>query len=89
MQKLSIIIITRTIMNCLNCYLWLTDNNTGNEKDQFMVVFVILRCCSCKHYRGKGMDGGKEESLCRFLADQKIGSSWRKKKKEKEKGGIL
>ena len=50
-----------------------------------MVVFVILRCCSCKNYRGKGMDGGKEESLCRFLADQKIGSSWRKEKKKKEK----
>ena len=28
------------------------------------------RCCSCKNYRGKGMEGGqKKVSLCRFLAD--------------------
>ena len=33
------------------------------------------RCCSCKNYRGKGMEGGKKVSLCRFGADQKIASS--------------
>ena len=32
-------------------------------------------CCSCKNYRGKGMEGGKKVSLGRFLADQKIASS--------------
>ena len=32
-------------------------------------------CCSCKNYRGKGMEGGKKVSLHRFLADQKIASS--------------
>ena len=37
-------------------------------------------CCSCKNYRGKGMEGGeKKVSLRRFLADQKIASSWREK----------
>ena len=37
-------------------------------------------CCSCKIYRGKGMEGGKKVSynLRRFLADQKISSSWKK-----------
>ena len=33
-------------------------------------------CCSCKKYRGKGMEGGKK-CLCCFLADQKIASSWK------------
>ena len=32
-------------------------------------------CCSCKNYRGRGMEGGKKVSLHRFLADQKIASS--------------
>ena len=32
-------------------------------------------CCSCKNYRGKGMEGGKKGSLRRFVADQKIASS--------------
>ena len=36
-------------------------------------------CCSCKKYRGKGMEGGKKEVfLRRFLADQKIAISWKK-----------
>ena len=35
-------------------------------------------CCSCKNYRGKGMEGGKKVSLRRFLTDQKIASSWKK-----------
>ena len=35
-------------------------------------------CCSCKNYHGKGMEGGKKVSLHRFLADQKITSSWKK-----------
>ena len=34
--------------------------------------------CSCKNDRGKGMEGGKKMSLHRFLADQKIMSSWKK-----------
>ena len=33
-------------------------------------------CCSCKNYRGKGME--KKVSLCRFLYDQKIASSLKK-----------
>ena len=36
-------------------------------------------CCSCKKYRGKGMEGGKNVSLRRLGADQKIMSSWVKK----------
>ena len=37
-------------------------------------------CCSCKNYRGKGMEGGKKKvSLRRFLADHKIASSFGKK----------
>ena len=35
-------------------------------------------CCSCKNYCGKGVEGGKKVSLRRFLADQKIASSWKK-----------
>ena len=37
-------------------------------------------CCSCKKYRGKGMEGGggKKVSLRRFLDDQNIASSWKK-----------
>ena len=38
-------------------------------------------CCSCKNYRGKGMEGGKKVSLRRFVADQKIASSLKKKKR--------
>ena len=33
-------------------------------------------CCSCKNYQGKGIKGGQKVSLRRFLADQKIASSW-------------
>ena len=36
------------------------------------------QCFSCKNYRGKGMEGGKKVFLRRFLADQKIASSWKK-----------
>ena len=32
-------------------------------------------CCSCKKYRGKGMEDENKMSLRRFLADQKIASS--------------
>ena len=35
-------------------------------------------CCSCKKYRGKGMEDGKKGSLQHFLADQKIMSLWKK-----------
>ena len=34
--------------------------------------------CSCKNYRGKGMEGGEKSVLRRFLADQKIACSWNK-----------
>ena len=37
--------------------------------------YKCRHCCSCKNYWGKGMAGGKNVSLCRFLADQKISSS--------------
>ena len=33
-------------------------------------------CCSCKNYRGKGMEGGEKLFLRRFLANQKIAISW-------------
>ena len=36
-------------------------------------------CCSCKNYQRKEMEGGKKVCLRRFLADQKIASSWGKK----------
>ena len=36
-------------------------------------------CCSCKNYCGKGMEDGKKVSLHRFLADQKITSTLKKK----------
>ena len=32
-------------------------------------------CCSCKNYRGEGIEGGNKVSLHHFLADQKIESS--------------
>ena len=40
--------------------------------------FKCHHCCSCKIYQGKGMEGGKKVSFCRFLADQKIVSPWKK-----------
>ena len=39
--------------------------------------YKCQHCCSCKNYRGEGMEGGKKVSLHRFLADQKIASSWK------------
>ena len=36
------------------------------------------KCCSCKNYRGKGMEGGGGVSLHRFSVDRKIASSWKK-----------
>ena len=35
--------------------------------------YKCQHCCSCKKIRGKGMEGGKKESL-HCLADQKIAS---------------
>ena len=37
-------------------------------------------CCSCKNYRGKGMEGRKKVFLHCFLADQKIEISREKKR---------
>ena len=39
--------------------------------------WIAMHCCSCKIYRGKGMEDGEIVSLCRFLVDQKIVSSWK------------
>ena len=36
--------------------------------------YKCQHCCSCKNYRGKGMEGGRKVSLHRFLADQNIAS---------------
>ena len=44
---------------------------------------------SCKNYRAKAMEGGKKVSLSRFLADQKIASSLKKREKKKAFWGIL
>ena len=41
-------------------------------------IMKKYKCCSCKSYWGKGMEGRKKVSLHRFLADQKIASSWKK-----------
>ena len=38
--------------------------------------FKCHHCCSCKNYRGKGMEGEKKVYLRRFSADQKIAISW-------------
>ena len=40
--------------------------------------YKCQHCCSCKNCQGKAMEGGKKVSLHRFLADQKIASSWKK-----------
>ena len=40
--------------------------------------YKLHHCCSCRNYRGKGMECGKKVSLPRFLADQKIAISWKK-----------
>ena len=37
-------------------------------------LYKCHHCCSCKNYRGRGMEGGKKVSLCCFLADKKIAS---------------
>ena len=42
------------------------------------IVKQYKRHHCCKNYWGKGMEGGERVSLCRFLADQKIASSWKK-----------
>ena len=34
--------------------------------------YKCQRCCSCKYYRGTGVEGRKKVSLRRFLDDQKI-----------------
>ena len=41
-------------------------------------IMKKYKCCSCKNYWGKGMEGGKKVSLHHFLADQKIASLWKK-----------
>ena len=38
--------------------------------------YKCQHCCCCKNYWG--MEGGIKVSLHRFLADQKIVSSWKK-----------
>ena len=39
--------------------------------------YKCQHCCSFKNYWGKGVEGRKKVSLRRFLADQKIASSWK------------
>ena len=51
--------------------LWIT----MEVEPRIVKQYKCHHCCSCKNYRGKGMEGGKKVSLCRFLADQKIVSS--------------
>ena len=48
---------------------------TMEVEPRFAKQYKCLYCCSCKNYRGKGMQGGKKVSLRSFLADQKIASS--------------
>ena len=48
---------------------------TAEVEHKIAMLYKCQYCCSCKNYRGKGMVGGKNASLRRFLADQKIVSS--------------
>ena len=46
---------------------------TMEVEPKIVKQYKCHHCCSCKNYRGKGMeDGGKKVSLHHFLADQKI-----------------
>ena len=53
---------------------------TMEVQPRFAKQYKCHHCCSCKNYRGKGMEGGGGGGsvLRRFLADQKIASSWNK-----------
>ena len=52
-----------TLPDYLPCYF---------QKLSIVKLYKFHHCCSCKNYCGKGMEGRKEVSLHRFLADQKI-----------------
>ena len=51
---------------------------TMEVEPRIVKQYKCHHCCSCKNFRGKGMEGGKKVSLHHFLADQKITSSWKK-----------
>ena len=51
---------------------------TTKAEPKIAKQYKCHQCCSCKNYRGKGMEGGKKVSLHCFLADQKIAISWKK-----------
>ena len=51
---------------------------TKEVKPRIVKQYKCHHCCSCKNYRGKGMEGGKKGSLRHFLADQKIENLWKK-----------
>ena len=55
---------------CLTLYI------TVEVESRIVKQYKCQYCCSCKNYRGKGMEGGgKKVSLRRILAKQKIASS--------------
>ena len=54
---------------------------------RFAKQYKCHDCCRCKNYREKGMEGGNKVSWRRFLADQKIASSWGGKKEEEKSFG--
>ena len=51
---------------------------TVEVEPRIVKQYKCHHCCSCKNYRGKGMEGGKKVSLHCFLADQKIAVLWEK-----------
>ena len=51
---------------------------TMEVEPRIVKQYKCHHCCICKNYRGKGTEGGIKVSLYRFLADQKIASSWKK-----------
>ena len=51
---------------------------TMEDEPRIAKQYNCYHCCNYKNYRGKGIERGKKVSLRRFLADQKIASSWKK-----------
>ena len=54
----------------------LTLCTTMEVEPRIVKQYKCHHCCSYKNYWGKGVEGEKNVSLCHFLADQKIVSSW-------------
>ena len=57
---------------------WFTLCITVEVEPRIVKQYKCHHCCSCKNYRGKGMEGGKKVSLHRVLANQKITILWKK-----------